>query len=67
MRAARYEFGGGAQAVRWPFAVPEVRMTALVAPEFRASFRKILTTTRMSFDIESGPRRESRKHSSSGR
>ena len=67
MRAARHEFAGGAQAVRWPFAVPEVRMTPLIAPEFRASFQKILTTTRIYFDIDSGPRRESRKHSSSGR
>ena len=67
MRAARYEFAGGAQAARWPFDVPEVRMTALIAPEFRASFRKILTTTRLSFAIDSGPRRESRQHSSPGR
>ena len=67
MRVARYGFAVGAQAARWPFAVPEVRMTPMIAPEFRASFGKILTTTRIYFDIGSGSSRGSRKQSSSGR
>jgi hypothetical protein len=64
MRAERHEFAGGAYAARWPFAVHEVRMTPLIAPEFQASFQRILTTTRFYFHIEGGARRESRKRSS---
>ena len=67
MRAGRYVFAGGARAVRWPFAVHEVRVTPLIAPEFQANFQKILTTTRLYFDIEAKPRREPRKHGSAGR
>ena len=67
MRAERHEFAGGAHAVRWPFAVREVRMTPLIAPEFQASFHRILTTTRLYFHIESGGRRQSKQRSSPAR
>jgi hypothetical protein len=67
MRAGRHEFAWGAHAARWPFAVHEVRMTPLIAPEFEASFQRILTTTRFHFHIEGGERRGSRKRSSPGR
>jgi len=49
--------------MRWPFAVHEVRVTPLIAPEFQASLQKILTTTRFYFDIERVPQQESRKRS----
>jgi hypothetical protein len=67
MRAGRHEFAGGAHAARWPFAVHEVRMTPLIAPEFQASFQRILTTTRLYFHMEAGAWRESRKRGSPGR
>jgi hypothetical protein len=67
MRAGRHEFTGGAHAARWPFAVHEVRMTPLIAPEFQASFQRILTTTRFYLHIEGEARRESRKRRSPGR
>jgi len=53
--------------VRWPFAVREARMTPLIAPEFQASFQRILTTTRFYLHMEAGALRESRKRSSPGR
>jgi hypothetical protein len=65
MRAGRYyDSAGGAQAARWPFAIHEVRVTPPIAPEFQASFEKILTTTRYYFDIQRD-RRESRKRGTS--
>jgi hypothetical protein len=66
MRAGRHEFAGGAHAARWPFAMHDVRMTPLIAPEFQASFHRILTTTRFYFHIEGRATRESRKRSSPG-
>jgi len=67
MRAGRHEFAGGAHAARWPFAVHELRMTQPIAPEFQASFHRILTTTRFYFHIEGRATRESKKRSSPGR
>ena len=59
MRAGRYDFAGGPLATRWPFAVHEVRVAPQIAPEFQASFDKILATTRYYFDIQRdrGPRK----------
>ena len=62
MRAGRY-FAAGLPAARWPFAVHEVRVAPMIAPEFRVSFDKILTTTRFYFDIQRAPDRDSRKRS----
>jgi len=59
MRAGRYDFAGRAPA-RWPFAVHEVRVAPLIAPEFEASFQRILTTTRYYFDIQRAPSRGKR-------
>jgi hypothetical protein len=67
MRAGRHEFAARAHAARWPLAVHEVRMAPLIAPEFQASFRRILTTTRFYFHIEGRATQESRKRSSPGR
>ena len=38
--------------VRWPFAIREVRVVPLIAPEFRPSFERILTTTRSYLHLE---------------
>jgi hypothetical protein len=64
MRAGRHLSAGGPQAARWPFAVHEVRTTPLIAPEFRSSFHRILSTTRFYFHIEDGSRREQQKRDS---
>jgi hypothetical protein len=61
MRAGRYDFAAGGQAVRWPFAVHELSVTPLIAPEFRASFQSILTTSRSYFHLERELEREARK------
>ena len=66
MRTGRYDFAAGAHAARWPFAIHEVRATPPIAPEFQASFEKILRTTRYYFDIQRTGR-ESRKRSASRR
>ena len=66
MRAGRYDFAAGIPAARWPFAMPEVSLTPLIAPEFQASFERILTTTRYYFDIQRD-QRESRKRRASTR
>ena len=67
MRAGRYDFAAGPPSARWPFAVHEVRVAPMIAPEFRASFDKILTTTRYHFDIPRAPQRESRKRAAARR
>ena len=51
MRTGRYDFAAGAHAARWPFAIHEVRATPPIAPEFQATFERILTTTRYYFDV----------------
>ena len=66
MRAGRHDLAGGAQAARWPFAIHEVSVTPPIAPEFQASFARILTTTRYYFDIQRD-QRESRKRRPSRR
>jgi hypothetical protein len=67
MRAGRYhDVAGGVHAARWPFALHEVRVAPLIAPEFQASFQKILTTTRYYFDIQRD-RRASMKRGASRR
>ena len=67
MRGGRHEFAGAGQAVRWPFAVHEVRVTPLIAPEFQLSFQRILTTSRSYFHLERDIERQSRKRSLSHR
>lgn len=70
MPARRYDnYCAGARAIRWPFAVHEheVRMTPLIAPEFQATFERILSTTRYYFHIEPGTGRPARRHSPSRR
>ena len=67
MRAGRHGFAAGPLAARWPFAVHEVRVAPLIAPEFRASFDKILMTTRYYFDIQRASDRDSRKRSPAAR
>ena len=58
MRTGRYSFTARAPTARWPFAVHEVRMTPMIAPEFQASFQRIITTTRYHFHIEEQNLRE---------
>lgn len=67
MRTGRYDFAGGAHAAHWPFAAHEFRVTPLIAPEFQASFERILTTSRYYFHVEKVIEREPRKRSSSRR
>ena len=67
VRARRYESTGGGQAVRWPFAVREVRVTPLIAPEFQLTFQRILTTSRSYFQLERELEREPRKRGLSRR
>ncbi len=62
MRAGRHDFVAGPPVARWPFAVHDVRV-APIAPEFQASFDRILTTTRYYFDIRRAPDRDSKKRS----
>jgi hypothetical protein len=67
MRGGRYEFAGGGQPVRWPFAAHEMRVTPLIAPEFQVSFQRILTTSRSYFHLERELERGSRKRGLSHR
>jgi hypothetical protein len=67
MRAGRHDFAGGVRATRWPFAMHELRVTPLIAPEFQASFQRILVTTRSYLDLERDLQRKSRQRSLSRR
>ena len=67
MRAGRYGFAAGPPSAHWPFAVHEVRVAPLIAPEFQASFDRIVATTRYYFDIRRRPDRDSRKRASARR
>jgi hypothetical protein len=67
MRGGRYDFAAGPPSARWPFAVHEARVAPLIAPEFQASFDRILTTTRYYFDVQRTPARDSRKRPSARR
>jgi len=67
MRARSHDFAGEGRAARWPFAVHEMRVTPLIAPEFQASFHRILMTTRSYLDLERELQRASRQHSLSRR
>jgi len=67
MRAGSHDFARGGKAARWPFAVHELRVTPLIAPEFQASFHRILMTTCSYLDLEREFQRASRQHSLSRR
>ena len=67
MRAGRHDFAGGVRAARWPFAMHELRVTPLIAPEFQASFQRILVTTRSYLDLERDLQRKSGQRSLSRR
>jgi len=67
MRAGRHDFAGGVRATRWPFAMHELRVTPLIAPEFQASFQRILVTTRSYLDLERDLQRKSGQRSLSRR
>ena len=55
MRAARhYSSDRRAGAVRWPFAVREVDASPPLAADFQFSLDRILRTTRLYLQIESG-------------
>lgn len=69
MRSARYErseYGG--RTAHWPFALPDV-VPALpwVAPEFRSSLERILSTSRFYLQIEVSDRRQARMRQRSPR
>jgi hypothetical protein len=54
MRAARNEWTGyGGRTAHWPFAMPDVTPEApWIAPEFRSSLERILSTSRFYLRIE---------------
>lgn len=54
MRGARYErMGDGGRTAHWPFAMPDVTPEdPWIAPEFRSSLERILSTSRFYLRIE---------------
>ena len=70
MRGARYEWTGyGGRTALWPFAMPDVTPEApWIAPEFRSSLERIMSTSRFYLRIEvtegrrqAGARRRARR------
>jgi hypothetical protein len=62
MPDARYEWSGyGGRTAYWPFLPPDAAPTmAAIAPEFRANFERILSTSRFYLRIDSGDGRNAR-------
>jgi hypothetical protein len=54
MRGARYEWTGyGGRTAHWPFSMPDVTPESpCIAPEFRSSLERILSTSRFYLRIE---------------